>query len=61
VVLSGPLPALAAVTVDQIVATVDLQDLEAGEHSVSVQVQAPEGLALSSVTPAQVQVTLRPQ
>ena len=59
VVLTGPVPSLSVLTVDQLAATVDLSDLEAGEHEVSVQVQAPAGITVTSVTPAQVRVTLR--
>ena len=60
VVLTGSVPDLQEVTVDQIVAQVDLSDREAGEFEVPVQVQAPPGTTVASVTPARVGVTVRP-
>jgi len=60
VVLAGTVPDLSAIDVSDIVATVDLDGLDAGEHTVQVRVQAPAGVEISSVTPPGVQVTLRP-
>ena len=60
VVLSGPVPDLNEIDVAELVATVDLADLEAGEHLVPVVLEAPPGTTLISITPAEIEVTLRP-
>jgi YbbR domain-containing protein len=59
VVVAGTVPDLSAIDIEQIVATLDLDGLEAGEHVVPVRVQAPSGTTVGSVTPAEVRVTLR--
>ena len=60
VILAGPVPDLNAIDVADMVATVDLAGLEAGEHVISVTIEAPPGTTLVSITPAEVEVTLRP-
>ena len=57
---AGPVPDLNAIDVADMVATVDLAGLEAGEHVISVTIEAPPGTTLVSITPAEVEVTLRP-
>lgn len=61
VALRGAVPDLNAITAEEILATLDLTDLEAGEYELAVQVQAPSGAAVASVTPARVAVTVRSQ
>ena len=51
VVLAGTLIGLDAVDVEDIVATVDLDGLEAGEHTIPVRVQAPAGTTVVAVVP----------
>ena len=60
VVLAGTVPELSAIDPTDIVATVNLDGLDAGEHTVQVRVQAPAGVGVDSLTPARVRVTLRP-
>ena len=60
VILAGPVPDLNAIDVADMVATVDLAGLEAGEHVISVTIEAPPGTTLVSITPAEVEVTLGP-
>ena len=58
VVLVGNINDLTGISASDIVVTVDLSGLSAGQHSVAVQVQAPAGTTVSSVQPVQVDVTL---
>lgn len=58
VLMSGPLPVLNALVAGDLVVTVDLAGLEAGEHRVPVEVQAPEGVRVESVQPEEVTVTI---
>ena len=58
VVLSGELPVLLSLRLEDISAVLDLVGLGSGSHTVAVGVGAPPGLAVASVTPAEVQVVL---
>jgi YbbR domain-containing protein len=59
VVLAGALPDLLTIQPPAIVATVDAAGLGPGDHTLPVQVQAPQGSLLMSVTPPQVRLTIR--
>lgn len=61
VVLGGALPELSTLSEADVRATVNLEGLDVGEHDLPVRVQAPQGTRLVSITPTQVQVTLREQ
>jgi len=58
ITLTGPLPLLAGVNAANITATVDLEGLAAGVHTVPVDVTPPAGLTAISVVPANVAATL---
>jgi YbbR domain-containing protein len=60
VVFVGAVPDLNAIDETAIVATVDLNGLEAGEHQLDVRVQAPPNVSVGSVQPSPITVTLRP-
>lgn len=59
VVLAGTVPDLRVVDAADIVATLDLQGLHAGQHAVPLQVQAPPGTTVDPATQSEVAVTLR--
>lgn len=59
VVLAGAMPGLQALQASQVVATVDLSGLAAGEHVAPVSVQAPAGAQVVSVAPPEVRVTVQ--
>jgi YbbR domain-containing protein len=61
VVLRGSLPDLNAIAAEDLDATVDLTDQEVGEIDLPVQVQAPAGTTVVSVTPPSIAVTVREQ
>ena len=61
VTLTGPLPLLAGVSASNIVAVVDLAGLNAGEHTLEVDVTAPSGLIAILVPPSEVIVNLTAQ
>jgi YbbR domain-containing protein len=61
VTLQGALPDLNAISAEQVVATVDVTDRDAGEYDLPVTVEPPLGTTVASITPAQVAVTVRPQ
>ena len=58
VFLFGPLPDLLRLNPNDISATVDLEGKEAGTHTVKVEVKAPEGLEVRSVSPEEIEITL---
>jgi YbbR domain-containing protein len=59
VTVAGPAPALAAMTVDLLTASVDASLLGPGVYSVPVSVRLPAGATVQSVQPARVTVTIR--
>ena len=58
VALAGELPALRALSPNDIGATLDFTDKDAGTYHLPVQVVPPNGLTEQSVTPTEVDVTL---
>lgn len=59
VILSGTVPALNALTADQVTATVDTSGRGPGTYQLDVIVRAPSGLSVQTVQPARVTVTMR--
>jgi YbbR domain-containing protein len=58
VFLFGPLPELLRLNPNDISARIDLNDKDAGAHNVKVEVSAPEGLEVRSVSPDEIEITL---
>jgi YbbR domain-containing protein len=56
VTLRGPLPTLRNLSLSQISASVDLNGLEAGTHHLTVNVTAPTGITVRTVSPAEIDV-----
>lgn len=61
VTLSGELPTLLSVSVQDVSAVLDLDGLGAGSHTVKAEVRPPPGLAVAAVAPAEVQIVLEAQ
>ncbi len=59
ITVAGPAPALVAMTVDQVIATVDANGLGPGVYSPVVAVRLPGGITVQSVQPARVTLTIR--
>jgi YbbR domain-containing protein len=59
VVLTGPVPALSAVTVGQVAALVDATGKGPGSYPADVVVRTPAGTAAQSVQPTRVTLTIR--
>ena len=59
--LIGPFPILSEVSPADISATVDLNDLGAGTHSVEIDVAQLEGVTVASATPEEIDVVLESQ
>jgi YbbR domain-containing protein len=58
VFLSGPSPDLLRLNTNDISATIDLGDKEAGTHTVKIEVKGPEGLEVRSISPEEIEITL---
>jgi YbbR domain-containing protein len=58
VILSGPLPRLQSLTVQDVIVIVDLFDLDPGVHKVNPSVVVPEGLRVESVLPDTIEVEI---
>lgn len=58
VALTGELPALRALTPNDIGATLDLTDRAAGTYRLPLRIVPPGGLSVQTVSPAEVDVTL---
>lgn len=58
VTLLGELPTLQSLVPNDLTATINLADLEAGEHEVSVSVSAPADVLVASSSPESIAVTL---
>lgn len=56
VILSGPMPLLEALEVDDVRIVLDLFDLPRGTHQIEPQVVVPAGMTAQSILPATVQV-----
>ena len=61
VILSGPAPELRTLTAADITATIDLEGLDAGQHTVPVVMSVPTFATVVTVTPPQISVTIREQ
>jgi len=59
VILSGAATDLRSMTATDVRATIDLADLDAGEHTVPVLLNIPTFASVVSVTPAEITVTIR--
>ena len=58
VFLFGPSPDLLRLNPNDISATVDLDGKDAGTHTVKIEVTAPDGLEVRSVSPEEIELTL---
>jgi hypothetical protein len=61
VLLSGPVPTLASLPPEQVVASVDVGGRGPGTYTVDVAVRVPAGVSVQTVQPARVTVTIRPK
>ena len=61
VLLSGPVPTLASLPPEQVVASVDIAGRGAGTYTIDVAVRVPSGVSVQTVQPARVTVTIRPK
>lgn len=59
VILSGPLPKLEALTLEEVRVVVDLFGLGPGVHKVVAQAFAPEGLTVESILPDTIEVEIK--
>ena len=59
VIVAGPAPTLTALTVDQITLTVDAAGRQPGTYTMDAAIRAPSGVAVQSVQPARVTLTIR--
>ena len=59
VTIAGPAPALVAMTVDLVTASVDASGLGPGVYSVVVAVRVPTGITVQNVQPTRVTLTIR--
>jgi YbbR domain-containing protein len=58
VFLFGPIPDLLRLNPNDISATIDLEGKDAGTHKVKVEVKAPDGLEVRSISPEEIEITL---
>jgi YbbR domain-containing protein len=61
VLLSGPVPTLASLPPEQVVASIDVSGRVPGTYTIDVAVRVPSGVSVQTVQPARVTVTLRPK
>jgi YbbR domain-containing protein len=61
VLLSGPVPTLASLPPEQVVASVDVGGRGPGTYTIDVAVRVPSGVSVQTVQPARVTVTIRPK
>jgi len=59
VLLSGPVPTLASLPPEQVVASVDVGGRGPGTYAIDVAVRVPAGVSVQTVQPARVTVTIR--
>ena len=58
VVLAGTVPDLDQISLEDIIASVNVDGLEAGDHLISVQVDPLPGITIVSITPLEITVSL---
>ena len=61
VLLSGPVPTLASLPPEQVVASVDVTGRGPGTYMLDVAIRVPSGISVQTVQPARVTVTIRPR
>ena len=61
VLLSGPVPTLASLPPEQVVASVDVGGRGPGTYTIDVAVRVPSGVSVQTVQPARITVTIRPK
>jgi YbbR domain-containing protein len=61
VLLSGPVPTLASLPPEQVVASIDVTGRAPGTYTIDVAVRVPSGVNVQTVQPARVTVTIRPK
>jgi YbbR domain-containing protein len=61
VLLSGPVPTLASLPPEQVIASVDVGGRAPGTYTIDVAVRVPAGVSVQTVQPARVTVTIRPK
>ncbi|HEV8230575.1 MAG TPA: CdaR family protein, partial [Candidatus Limnocylindria bacterium] len=59
VLVAGPMPGLNALTVEQVLASVDAGGRPPGTYAVDVAIRVPSGLTVQTVQPARVTLTIR--
>lgn len=61
ITVAGPVPALEALTTDQVTASVDASGKTAGTYTADVVVRVPAAVSAQSVQPQRVTLTIRPK
>jgi len=61
VLVSGPVPTLASLPPEQVIASVDVGGRGPGTYTIDVAVRVPSGVSVQTVQPARVTVTIRPK
>lgn len=61
VLVAGPVPALASLPPEQVVASIDVAGRAPGTYMLDVAVRVPSGISVQTVQPARVTVTIRPR
>jgi len=61
VLLAGPVPTLASLPPEQVIASVDVGGRGPGTYTIDVAVRVPSGVSVQTVQPARVTVTIRPK
>lgn len=61
VLIAGPVPTLANIPPEQVVASVDATGRTPGTHTLDVAVRVPAGVSVQTIQPARVTVTIKPR
>jgi YbbR domain-containing protein len=61
VLLAGPVPTLASLPPEQVIASVDVGGRGPGTYTIDVAVRVPSGVSVQTVQPVRVTVTIRPK
>ncbi|MGH2490099.1 MAG: CdaR family protein [Candidatus Limnocylindria bacterium] len=61
VLVAGPVPTLANLSAEQVVASVDAAGRSPGTYTIDVAVRVPAGVSVQTIQPARVTVTIRPR
>ncbi|HEY6204277.1 MAG TPA: CdaR family protein [Candidatus Limnocylindria bacterium] len=61
VLVAGPVPTLASLPPEQVVASVDAGGRGPGTYTLDVAIRVPSGVSVQTVQPARVTVTIRPK